>query len=144
MNIIFKDNTTVECKFVSDQIDHFRQLKEPAAKQISSYGFFLMEENCIYGGIYGQIFLKCLQIHELWIDESLRRKGYGSALLARTEEYSLSKGATFVVIGSYEYYGALDFYLKNGYFIEYERKGFENRWSQFLLRKNFESFDHAS
>ena len=143
MNIIFKNDATVERAFVSNQIVYFRQLKEPATRKINTYGFFLMEENKIYGGVYGQIFMKCLQVHELWIDESLRRRGYGSALLERAEEYGMSKDATFVVISSYEYYGALDFYLKNGYFIEYERKGFENGWSQFLLRKNFESFDHA-
>ena len=144
MDIVFKNHSIIEREFVSDQIIDFRQLREPATKHVSSYGFFLMEENQIYGGVHGQIFLKSLQVHELWIDESLRRKGHGSALLARAEKYSISKGATFVVIGSYEYYGTLDFYLKHGYFVEYERKGFENGWSQFLLRKNFESFENAS
>lgn len=127
-----------DADYISTRLVHFRNQHEPLTEKVIPYGFFLKKNDKTWGGICGQIFMGCLQIHDLWIHESLRRQGHGSGLLNHVEHYGKSQGATFVVVGSYEYYHALKFYLKHDYFVELERKGFKGNWSQFLLRKNFE------
>lgn len=79
-----------------------------------------------------------MQIQDLWVTERLRRQGIGSTLLQKAEGFGRENGATFSIVGSFEYFGAESFYEAQGYFREYERKGFEGGWSQFLMRKNFE------
>lgn len=125
-------------RFILSELNNFRSLKEPKAKDLHPFSFFLENADGVLAGIYGQVFLGALQILDLWVAERLRRQGIGSSLLQKAEEFGRTNGAIFSIVGSFEYYDAQAFYKAQGYFIEYERKGFEGGWSQFLMRKNFE------
>lgn len=125
-------------RFILNELNNFRSLKEPKTKDLHPFSFFLESADGVLAGIYGQVFLGALQIQDLWVEEPLRRQGVGSTLLQKAEEFGRAHGATFSIVGSFEYYGAQAFYKNRGYFVEYERKGFDEGWSQFLMRKNFE------
>ncbi|WP_429111213.1 GNAT family N-acetyltransferase [Aeromonas rivipollensis] len=56
--------------------------------------FIKDEEGVVLGGILGEIKWGWLHIDGLWVDESLRRDGWGSRLLGAMEQYAQSKGIT--------------------------------------------------
>lgn len=125
-------------KFILNELNNFRSLKEPKTKDLHPYSFFLENADGVLAGVYGQVFLGALQVQDLWVVGPLRRQGIGSTLLQKAEEFGRAHWATFSIVGSFEYYDAQAFYKAQGYFVEYERKGFEGGWSQLLMRKNFE------
>ncbi|KAB2832200.1 MAG: GNAT family N-acetyltransferase [Caedimonadaceae bacterium] len=125
-------------RFIQNELNNFRSLREPKTKDLYPFSFFLENTDGVLAGIYGQVFLGALQIQDLWVAGPLRRQGIGSSLLQKAEEFGRTHGATFSIVGSFEYYEAQAFYKAQGYFIEHERKGFDEGWSQFLMRKNFE------
>lgn len=91
----------------------------------------------IIGGITGNMFWHHLHIDFLWIDTSVRNKGYGSKLLKKIEDFSLEKGCRFIYLDTFSFQ-APEFYKKNGYeifgTIENHPKGF----NQYFLQKRFE------
>jgi GNAT superfamily N-acetyltransferase len=50
-------------------------------------------DNQVRGGIRGHIALCWLQVDHFWVDEALRRQGYGSRLLDLAEEAARMHGA---------------------------------------------------
>jgi len=69
--------------------------------------------NRVRGGIRGQIALCWLQVDQIWVDVTLRGKGYGSRLLGLAEDAARKHGAigaqlttsTFQAVGFYEKLG---------------------------------------
>lgn len=56
--------------------------------------FIKDKEGKVHGGIIADIKWGWLHIDWLWIDESLRRDGWGGRLLGAMEQYAQSKGIT--------------------------------------------------
>ena len=89
-----------------------------AATGLSDYypaTFFVRDANReVRGGLLGDIWARWVSINNLWVDPSLRGKGYGAQLMARAEAYAIRKTCTnaFLKTGSYE---ARPFYEKLGY-----------------------------
>ena len=78
-------------------------------------GFFIRDANReIRGGLLGDIWARWFYVGSLWVNPSLRGRGYGAELMARAESYALRKTCTnaFLQTGSYE---ARPFYEKLGY-----------------------------
>ncbi|PHQ65196.1 MAG: GNAT family N-acetyltransferase, partial [Sulfurimonas sp.] len=73
--------------------------------------FVKNESGIVVGGILGEINWNRMHIQGLWIDESIRKDGWGSKLIARFEQYALSKGIANIRLETTTFQ-ALDFYLK--------------------------------
>ncbi|MNJ27641.1 Acetyltransferase (GNAT) family protein [compost metagenome] len=76
--------------------------------------FIKDEEGVVLGGILGEIKWGWLHIDGLWVDESLRRDGWGTRLLGTMEQYARSQGITNYHLETTSFQ-ALPFYQKQGY-----------------------------
>lgn len=102
---------------------------------ICDYAFFIMQRDQIMGGICGYMFYGCLYIDELWIDASLRGRGFGTQLINSAMDLAKNKKCLFCTVNTMDW-EAKDFYLKLGFEMEFERLGYLNNSSMYMLRKN--------
>ena len=78
---------------------------------------FLKDHNGqIYGGLVGEICWNWLEVHYVFVDETLRQSGYGKALLSEAEAIAKSRKCNFIKLDTLSFQ-ALDFYQKQGYII---------------------------
>jgi GNAT superfamily N-acetyltransferase len=68
----------------------------------------------IEGGLYGYTWGGCAYISYLWVDESRRGSGLGTALLAAAEEHAKRKGCAVVFLATHSFQ-APGFYERMGY-----------------------------
>lgn len=104
-------------------------------KQHESFAFFIRDgNNQIKAGCNGFIFYGCLHVDQLWVDESLRGKRYGTALMKAAEDLGREKECLFMTVNTMSW-EALDFYKKIGFEVEFERRGFDKNSTFYFLRK---------
>ena len=72
------------------------------------------EQGHIIGGILGGTYWGWLYIDVLWVEESHRRQGIGSKLLAEAEQEAVRRGCHHVHLDTMSWQ-APDFYKKHGY-----------------------------
>ncbi|HEH9413935.1 GNAT family N-acetyltransferase [Aeromonas salmonicida] len=76
--------------------------------------FIKDEEGLVLGGILGEIKWGWLHIEGLWVEDAIRRDGWGARLLATMEQYASDKGITHFHLETTSFQ-ALPFYQKQGY-----------------------------
>ncbi len=105
-------------------------------KPIGFFAFFIRDENdqicggCSCCNLYG-----CLYVDQLWMEEALRGKGYGTQLMIAAEKLGRELGCTFSAVNTMDW-EALGFYKKLGYQVELERRGFLKNSIFYFLRKD--------
>jgi GNAT superfamily N-acetyltransferase len=72
------------------------------------------ESGVIRGGICGYTWGGCAYVSYLWVDESRRGQGLGSALLAAAEEHATKKGCGVMFLATHSFQ-APRFYERMGY-----------------------------
>lgn len=72
------------------------------------------EDNQLVGGITGTIFWYGMHIDFLWVDESLRGRGYGKELLKKIEENAMENRCKVIQLDTFSFQ-APKFYQKFGY-----------------------------
>lgn len=104
-------------------------------KPIEFFAFFIRDENNqIFGGCSCCNLYGCLYIDQLWIEESLRGKGYGTQLIMSAEKLGRELGCKFSAVNTMDW-EALVFYNKLGYQVEFKRHGFLKDSVFYFLRK---------
>ena len=88
----------------------------------------------VMGGILANTFLYCLYIDVLWIDESIRGKGYGRDLMLEVERMAKEGGCTFAHTTTFSFQ-APDFYQRMGYQIFGVIDDYPGEIKQFFLKK---------
>ena len=68
----------------------------------------------VWGGVSGHIALYCFFIEELWVDESLQKRGYGKALMDKAEEIARNKGCLFAQTNTFSFQSP-GFYINCGF-----------------------------
>lgn len=118
-------------------IEHnLSKLPDDVKHPVKNISFILRDEGeKILGGITGTIFWYHLHIDFLWIDESLRGKGYGKELLNRIEKIAREHRCNLIQLDTFSFQ-APNFYQKYGYEIvgiieEHPNKGSQ----QYYLKK---------
>lgn len=100
------------------------------------FAFFLYNDaHVVKGGIKGSNFYGSLYIDYIYVDPILRGEGYGRALLEKAESWALDQQCTFATLTTMTF-EAKDFYMKCGYTIEFEQKGYMNNANMIYFRKN--------
>lgn len=66
------------------------------------------------GGITAEVYWNWLEINDFWFDKKIRGNGLGSSLLSETEQVALGRGATKVMLTTFEFQ-ARSFYELHGY-----------------------------
>ncbi len=103
---------------------------------IESFSFFVYDENhMIQGGCNGAMYFGCLHIDQLWVAEKLRGMSFGKQLIGHAEALAKGKGCLFATVNTMDW-EARGFYEKLGYQIEYQRPGYLNHSTLYLMRKS--------
>ncbi len=104
--------------------------------QLDFFAFFIRdEEERIVGGCGGDNVYGCFFIGQLWVTEELRGKGYGTKLMESAEKLAKECGCNFMAVNTMDW-EALDFYKKLGFYVEFERRGFDKNSIFYFLRKD--------
>lgn len=103
-----------DAAFVRQGLRHFNNqfIKDDGFQPLNL--FLRREDGSIAGGLLGDVYWGWLHINILWVDESLRRQGYGERLLKLAEEEALKKGCQAIHLDTMSFQ-AKPFYQKFGY-----------------------------
>lgn len=129
--------TSEDIQILNDGILYQAQQKK-GMNQLDFFAFFIRDEkNNIVGGCAGDNMYGCLYVGQLWVNETLRGKGYGTMLMQKAEALAKESHCNFIAVNTFDW-EALDFYKKLGFRVEFERKGFDKDSIFYFLRKDFE------
>jgi GNAT superfamily N-acetyltransferase len=100
---------------------------------------YLRDENArIVGGAHGDLWGSAVHIDAMWVRESHRGKGYGSALLSAVESYAASRGHLLAYLETTRFQ-ARPFYEGLGYRVFGELPGVAEGCTMFFLRKDLKA-----
>lgn len=135
--IVFAINPAAEDIAILSQGISVYATQQRGHKPIEPFGFFIRDENNqVIGGCNGNIGYGWVYVDQLWIEQSLRAKGYGTALMQAAEKLAKERGCIAAAVNTMDW-EALDFYKKLDYRIEFERHGLEKNSIYYFLRKDF-------
>lgn len=100
------------------------------------FSIFLKDKNNkILGGVIVSFLWNGMEIQSLWVDESVRKQGWGRKLMQAAEEEAIKRGCTLAYTNTFSWQ-APEFYLKLGYTIYGKLDGFPEGNSLSYFRKN--------
>lgn len=97
--------------------------------------FIKDQEENILGGVSGTSFYGSFYVDSLWVNKTLRHRGWGTKLMRAAEAIGKEHEAQFVTLNTMDW-EALPFYQKLGYSVEFTREGYSKDSKMFMLRKN--------
>ncbi|MGG1663342.1 GNAT family N-acetyltransferase [Brevibacillus sp. NRS-1366] len=106
------DKTYVRNKLIAFNHMHFPDELKGMYQEVNL--FVKDAEGRIFGGIVGEICWNWLEVHYLFVEEELRKVGYGKKLLVEAEKIARKKGCDFIKLDTLSFQ-ALDFYKKQGF-----------------------------
>ncbi|MDY7016438.1 MAG: GNAT family N-acetyltransferase [Cyanobacteriota bacterium] len=93
-------------------------------------------ENNIVGGMTGGTYCDWLYVDTLWVKESIRRPGYGRALLAAAEQEAVQRGCKDAFLDTFSFQ-APDFYQSQGYIVFGKLNDASSGQTRYFMRKSF-------
>jgi GNAT superfamily N-acetyltransferase len=94
------------------------------------------KEHHILGGLIGRMAYDWLEIELLWLDDSIRKEGYGKILLSQAEEIAISFGCIGAHLNTFSFQ-APGFYMKQGYDVFGEIDDHPKGQKRYYLKKYF-------
>lgn len=88
----------------------------------------------IVGGLLGEMRWRWAYVEKLWVSDSHRGQGHGSALLAAGEAHARAQGCIGIYLDTFEYQ-ARPFYEKHGYTLFGTLEGYPPGFRQYFLSK---------
>jgi len=88
----------------------------------------------VVGALLGRTVWGWLQVKELWVDESHRRKGIGRRLMAAAEQVAIERGCHGVYLDTFDFQAA-PFYRRLGYSSIGSLEDFPLGHTRFFLQK---------
>jgi len=92
------------------------------------------EQGHVWGGCFCETWLYSLYVDVLWIDERVRGRGYGRALMEEAERIGRKHGCTFAHTTTFSYQ-APEFYQAVGYTIFAAMDDYPDGIVQYFLKK---------
>lgn len=124
-----------DIQLLNDAITAIAKQKK-GMKALDFFAFFIRDnDGTIIGGCGGDNMYGGLFVGQLWVKESLRGMGYGTQLMQKAEILAQESECNFIAVNTFDW-EALDFYKKLGYYVEFERKGFDKNSIFYFLRKD--------
>ncbi|WP_338554337.1 GNAT family N-acetyltransferase [Paenibacillus sp. KS-LC4] len=106
------DKKAVLDKLISFNRKHFPKELSERYQEINL--ILKKDDGVVYGGLLGEVCWNWLEVHILYVDEELRKLGYGSKLLEEAERLAKESKCDFIKLDTLSFQ-ALDFYKKHGY-----------------------------
>jgi ribosomal protein S18 acetylase RimI-like enzyme len=135
-------DTSAAAEFVLNHLKSFndtvspyhREAREPGA--IYPLAIMLTDAKGAWvGGVTGHAFWDWLEVDDLWVDKSLRGKGYGSQLIRALEDAAHARGARRAHLKTFSFQ-ARGFYEKHGYTVIGELSDYPPGQSFYWMRKD--------
>ncbi|WP_321328289.1 GNAT family N-acetyltransferase [uncultured Ilyobacter sp.] len=130
-----------EAEFIEDKLIQHNLERAPVkdGPVFEKLGITLRgDDKKIYGGLIGKFYRSCLFIDILWVEESLRKHGYGAKMLKKAEEIAASKKCNFIHLDTFSFQ-APSFYQSNGYEIFGTLEGYPDGVKRYFLNKKINS-----
>ena len=128
-----KPNQADNDAVVEGLIVHYERLMgETRDKEFSV--FLKNDLGAILGGLQAHFDTESVYIEVLWIDEKLRKQGYGTKLINTAEQEAVKHGCVSSITDTWSFQ-AEEFYLRNGYERMGEIKKYWHEHSRIFLRK---------
>jgi GNAT superfamily N-acetyltransferase len=111
------------------------------ASKVSRFSIFVRSApGDVVGGLNARVAFGNLHVDQVWCDESIRVRGYGSELLERAERFAFEQGATAAVLNTVDP-DLVTFYGRRGYRLIGEVDGLLGARSVFFMRKELAAHD---
>lgn len=109
--------------------------KKKGMERIKSFRIYIKNSNqSVLGGASGVTYYGCLYVDMLWVETSIRNRGFGKKIMEEAEKIARERKCTFATLNTMDW-EALPFYQKLGYHIEFVREGYEKASKMYMLRK---------
>ena len=134
--ITHEDATAADLRRIDEGLtDHTAAIFDE--KSNTPVAFFLRDENGeIVGGVNGNYgSFGWLYVNALWVDESLRGKGFGNDLMDKIENEAHRHGCRKAFLNTMSFQ-APEFYKNRGYRVFGELENFPGEHSRIFLRKD--------
>jgi GNAT superfamily N-acetyltransferase len=92
-------------------------------------------DGAVRGGLLGETWGSSLFVSQLWVEEALRHRGHGAALLGAAEQEARRRGCSFAHLDTMSFQ-APPFYRRLGYQVYGVLEGYAGGHSRFYLRKD--------
>jgi ribosomal protein S18 acetylase RimI-like enzyme len=123
-----------DIKFIKNKLKSYNEQFTSPDNHKELAVFLKDETGKIKGGITGGTYWGWLYIDSLWIDETLRHKGFGRKLLETAEKEAKKRGCENAHLDTHDFQ-ALNFYKKNGYVICGQLNDLPKGYNRYLLKK---------
>lgn len=125
-----------DAELLERKLEEFNEARVPSLHEYESFAMKLADADGVMlggftAGVNGRN-VACLD--EVWVDEKLRKRGLGSALVAEAEREAGARGADIMVLGTFSFQ-ARGFYEKLGYFVTGELTDYPKGHSWFRMIK---------
>jgi GNAT superfamily N-acetyltransferase len=111
------DPSPDDVRFVRQGLEAYNRLYAPEDNYQPLTVLLRATDQRLVGGLLGETYWGWLHIGILWLDESVRQKGYGSQLLAAAEQEAIRRGCHHAHLDTMSFQ-AVGFYQQHGY-VEY-------------------------
>lgn len=118
---------------VEGLLSHHARKGHPRKSELFSI-FLKDQHDRVLGGVVVSFLWNGMEIQSLWIDESVRKKGWGRKLIEAAETEAIKKGCTFAYTNTFSWQ-APEFYSKLGYTLYGSLEGFPKGNSLRYFRK---------
>lgn len=96
----------------------------PSYGAVLPWAFSIQEEGELVAGCNGYYLFGVLYTDQLWVAESHRKQGLGRKLMEAVHAMGRKKGYKLATVHTMDFQGAIPFYQKIGYTIDFTRPGY--------------------
>jgi GNAT superfamily N-acetyltransferase len=129
------DDDAVALKLVDHGIGEYNDAAEPRLADVRHLSCFARDaQGRAVAGAVGRTWGNNVELQQIWLPESERKHGLGSALLREFEAAALARHCRFAYLETWTFQ-AREFYEKSGYKVVLEISGFADSLSKFTMTK---------
>lgn len=106
------------------------------AEIFDTLAFIAQEGDQFIGAVVVQHIWGALYIKYVYVDAAFRGQGFGKELMHHALQHGQERGCAFAFLETMSYLGAVEFYKKLGFVVEFSRPGYKNGCIFQYLRKD--------
>ncbi len=124
-----------DAKTIDEGLEQFNRSAADFTASLKFACIARLNSKTVVGGALARWWGQCCELQQIWVDEQHRCAGVGRQLVQMVEEEARIRGCALLYLDTFTFQ-APAFYLKLGYEVACELKGFPNEVSKFVMRKS--------